>query len=67
MTKPDVIKQAQAQARAREKAIYSQGYQAGETANAIDVWNEAIEQCLIVNAKFNGSTEVDAAIRKFKK
>lgn len=30
-------------------------------------WNAAIEQSLIVNAKFNGSTEVDAAIRKLKK
>lgn len=32
-----------------------------------DIWNEAIDQCLVVNAKYGGSTEVDVNIRKLKR
>lgn len=33
-------------AKLTAKQIYSQGYQAGEAANAIDVWNAAIEEAI---------------------
>ena len=61
-----------AMAKLTAKQIYSQGYQAGEAANVIDVWNEAIEEAAKIIDSLNrqgpymaiiGATE----IRKLKK
>lgn len=59
-------------AKLTAKQIYSQGYQAGEAANAIDVWNAAIEEAAKVIDKLNSEGPYQSItgatkIRKLKK
>lgn len=55
-------------AKLTAKQIYSQGYQAGEAANAIDVWNAAIEQAAKIAETSKGyPTKVSESIRSLKK
>ena len=57
-----------AMAKLTAKQIYSQGYQAGEMADKIDVWNSAIEAAAILVLDYGPYNENKAEqIRKLKK
>lgn len=72
MTKPDVIKAAMNVGKFDTSdanlGSTKKGYAVpNDSVYSKEIWNAAIEQCLIINAKFNGTTEIDENIRKLKK